>query len=133
MIYGNWDTAMQPLWELQRRAREMQQATIAGAGSVVDRVGATATLALSDAASDQAPYLTGSLSSAHRGEWEDDHGLVYVDPGVINPIMGGKPSIYGVEVHGRKPWLDWTIEQDAPEIMDRAMQDLMAGWDDIWT
>lgn len=61
------------------------------------------------------PYLTGTLSSSHRGELIEvtpEHvvGLIYIDPSVVNPVFGGFPAVYGIEVHQRKPWLDWTIE-----------------------
>jgi len=62
-----------------------------------------------------APFLTGTLRSAHRGELIDvqpEHvvGLVYIDPNVVNPVFGGFPAQYGIEVHQRKPWMDWTVQ-----------------------
>lgn len=38
----------------------------------------------------------GALRSAHRAEVSGLTGRVFVDPGAVNPLTRGKPSIYGL-------------------------------------
>lgn len=124
-----------PLWELRDRTLRMMEATAAD-GDTIERAGARAIIAIDEAASDRSPFLTGTLAAAHLVESElvEDDGrfTMYIDPNAVNPIFGGKPSEYGVEVHGRKPWLAETVEEDAPEIMDLFVLDVIHGWDEIW-
>ena len=69
------------------------------------------------------PFYTGTLSLSHRGTVEVEQpsdttevvtARVFIDPDVVNPILGGQPAVYGVEVNDRKPWWDdlWLFTLD---------------------
>ena len=122
----------QALWILRAKTMEMLRATAVD-GDVVTQAGTEAIIAISDAASDRAPWLTGSLATAHSAEWKGSEGNAFVDPDAVNPVFGGKPAEYGVEVHGRKPWLQDTVEEDAPKIIGDFIRSIMLRWDEIWT
>lgn len=78
-------------------------------------------LRLQSGAQTRSPYLTGTLAFAHTGEVYgiDDgaEGRIYIDPSIVNPVFGGRPADYGIEVHQRKPWFDDTMSQDGEAVM----------------
>jgi hypothetical protein len=62
-----------------------------------------------------APFQTGTLQMSHRSlttlQKLDAHvhqvtTSIFIDPDVVNPILGGRPEEYGIEVNQRKPWWD---------------------------
>lgn len=75
------------------------------------------------------PVLTGTLRSAHRSgielliEEEDylkAEGYLYIDPYVVNPVLGGRPAEYGLEVRERNDW----IANAMADIGDEVLEDL---------
>lgn len=94
-------------------------------------------------ASGVAPYYTGTLASSHRGDVETGPGTItgtiFLDPSVTNPVLGGKPAVYGPEVHVSRPWLlewtmDWLIHDLLPdtgdEILDAVLDYLVSTYGD---
>jgi translation elongation factor EF-Tu-like GTPase len=45
--------------------------------------------------------ITGSLRGSHRMEVSEERGIVYIDPGTVNPRTGAKPHEYGIVEHER--------------------------------
>lgn len=95
-------------------------------GRVVDEKLELITRDVRIAAQDRSPYLYGVLHGAHRDEFVGDigrwgnFGRVFIDPSITHPIMGGRPYEYGQRLHiGGRPWFLWTVEQDAPGIIER--------------
>jgi len=82
------------------------------------------------AAQVRSPYLYGVLRQAHfdtliqdASFWGGRAGLVAIDPAAEHHILGGRPNIYGAEIHAglrgpHRPWFAWTLEQDVPSILD---------------
>ena len=124
--------ALAALWELRETNLELLTA-FSNDGPATHRATAWVTLTLSDRLSANAPYLTGTLASAHRGTTEGNEGLLFVDDDVVNPVFDGKPVLYGEEVHLRKPWWAATFENDAESIMVEGLLMLDAEMDEIWT
>ncbi|MBE2223848.1 MAG: hypothetical protein IAF02_20075 [Anaerolineae bacterium] len=124
--------ALIALWELREDNRVML-AELANDGPAIHRTAAWITLALSDRLSANAPYLTGTLASAHRGTAKENEGLLFVDPDVINPVFNGKPALYGEEVHLEKPWWTSTIESDGDQILVEGLLLLETEMDELWT
>lgn len=121
------------LGELHQLNRQMLRDITAGAGGTIDKVLAQVTLDISDAAVRRSPYLTGTLASAHRGKMVGaGEGLVFIDPGVTNPVYGGRPAQYGPLVHERKAWFGDTVAQDAPRILVAAAETLINHLEDIY-
>lgn len=132
MISQNlWPGLVQPLNELRARTQLMLKATAVDTGPIRE-AGTEAVITLSDAAQDRSPLLTGTLAASHTAEWNETGGRVFIDPNTINPVFGGKPAEYGLEVHERKPWIEDTYEQDAPLIISDYMDNLMHRWNEIW-
>lgn len=88
-----------------------------------------------------APYYTGTLAASHRGEVETGPGtitgVIFLDPSITNPVLGGKPVEYGPEVHVSQPWLlewtmDWLIHDLLPEtgdeILDAVLEYLVSAY-----
>ena len=123
--------ALTALWELREANRQLLSA-LSNDGPAIHRTAAWVTLALSDRLSANAPYLTGTLASAHRGIAEGNEGLLFVDDDVVNPVFGGKPANYGEEVHSRKPWWVATFENDAEQILVEGLLLLDAEIDELW-
>jgi len=72
-----------------------------------------------------APYLTGTLRAAHRERMlEAALGEVFIDPTVINPILGGRPVEYGAMVHQvpGKDWMRRTADEDSRAIVNEATE-----------
>ncbi len=130
-LYFDYSGLVQPLVDLRLRTQEMAVAA-AYNSDVITEEGTETILLISDAASENAPRLTGTLAAAHHAKWESGRGDAFVDPTAVNPVFGGKPAEYGVLVHGRKPWLQETVDKDAPEIMDDFIHRLMSRWDEVW-
>ena len=92
---------------------------------------------LRKAAQPRSPYLYGVLRGAHfdtliedSSFWNDQAGLVAIDPSVWHPILGGQPNIYGAEIHAGlkgppRPWFAWTIEQEGASIIEESGGDLI--------
>ena len=82
------------------------------------------------AAQPRSPYLYGVLREAHfdtllkdASFWGGRAGLVAIDPSAEHHILGGRPNIYGAEIHAglrgeHRPWFVWTLEQDVPSILE---------------
>jgi hypothetical protein len=82
------------------------------------------------AAQPRSPYLYGVLREAHfeslihdASFWGGRASIVAIDPTVEHPILGGRPNIYGAEIHAglrgeHRPWFVWTLEQDVPSILE---------------
>lgn len=91
---------------------------------------------LRTAAQPRSPYLYGVLRGAHFDTllksptfWGGKAGLVAINPGTEHHILGGRPNIYGAEIHAglrgaHRPWFAQTIEQDAPSIMEEGADEL---------
>jgi hypothetical protein len=89
------------------------------------------------AAQPRSPYLYGVLRGAHFDTllknstfWGGMAGLVAINPGREHPILGGRPNIYGAEIHAglrgaHRPWFAQTVEQDAPSIMEEGGDELV--------
>ena len=78
-------------------------------GGILRQATAAGTLMLRDIVAYQfSPVLTGTLRAAHRGEvyvsGERAEGIIYIDPGIVNPVYGGHPAVYGMEVLERNNW-----------------------------
>ncbi len=124
--------SMAALWDLQQRNTQALKAITPGESGYDDLI-ADATLKLRDAAVQEAPRLTGSLKSAHRGILAAaGTGQVFVDPAVRNPIYGGQPSVYGQIVHQRKPWLARTLHLHGTRILSEVGVKLFRRLDDIY-
>ena len=84
------------------------------------------TLRASAESSRMAPYLTGTLSYAHRERMISNRvGEVYIDPAVRNIILGGMPAIYGPAVHRMGPprnWMERTVNEKGQKIVAQAAQ-----------
>jgi len=88
------------------------------------------------AAQPRSPYLYGVLRSAHFDTllrdstfWGGRAGLVAIDPQAEHHILGGRPNIYGAEIHAglrgaRRPWFADTIAQDVPSILEETGNEL---------
>lgn len=124
--------ALAALWELRSDNRNLLHG-IASEGELVHRTVAWITLTLSDRLSANAPYLTGTLASAHRGDAFANEGYLYIDDTVVNPVMGGFASVYGEEKHLEKPWWDTTFDTEADGILVEGMLMLESDLDDLWT
>jgi hypothetical protein len=124
--------ALAALWELREANRQLLTG-LANNGPAIHRTAAWVTLTLDELLSANAPYLTGTLASAHRGTAEENEGLLFVDDGVINPVFGGNPAVYGEDVHLRKPWWRNTIEGEADQVLAEGLLLLDAEIDDLWT
>lgn len=115
-----------------RAAEEAIKAMTPGAGSSLDAAVAQATHGLMIAAAGHSPVWYGVLQAAHRGEANGAEGRVFIQSGITHPL-GGHPDQYGVEVHQRKPWFTWTLEQDAPAILEHAVfvleAEIAAAWE----
>lgn len=96
-----------------------------GAGGALDVAVAEATHGILMAAAAKSPVWYGVLQAAHRGEAEGAKGRVFIASGITHPL-GGQPHKYGPEVHQRKPWFSWTLEQDAPAILESTVAELEA-------
>jgi hypothetical protein len=126
------DESMQRLWRLRELNERALRAITAGEGDAIDQELATGVLEISQVWSATSPYMTGTLSSAVRGEVQGGLGRVYIDPGVTNPISGGLPAEYGPEVHERKPWVANLVANDVPRIMTELAVRLYGRLDEIY-
>lgn len=68
---------------------------------------------------------TGSLRASHRMRLEAGglRGVIYIDPGSVNPRSGRKPSIYGVTEHergGSHAFYDRTVAEAGSQTMKQA-------------
>lgn len=107
--------------EALRRAHAAAVAQmVVGGGTAADRMVAFVTTELGAAWERGAPKLTGTLAAATREQVFDTEGKVFIDPGIVNPVFGGRPGEYGPIVHGRKPWVDQVFSNDAPNILATA-------------
>lgn len=98
--------------------RAVEQTITPGSGGELDATVQRAAFALMIAAAGHSPVWFGVLRAAHRAEADGAKGRVFIAKGITHPVLGGHPDQYGVEVHQRKPWFTWTIEQDAPAILE---------------
>lgn len=85
-----------------------------------------------DFARRESPFLTGTLSSAHRGEIEEVSGLLYrvlfdlfIDENVVNPVTGDKPVEYGPVVHRAFPWFLITLDWFEANLLDILEDELL--------
>jgi len=80
-------------------------------------------------ASEHAPWLTGTLSSAHRGiafaEGDKTVAEIFIDSTVQNPVFGGYPVDYGPDVHVNQPWFDWTQQFLVEEVFPGLESELL--------
>lgn len=124
--------SLRAIEELRRRNRQALEATTPGESGFDDLI-ADATLKLRDAAEREAPELTGTLKSAHRGMLADaGQAQVFIDPAVRNPVLGGYPAEYGLVVHKRNPWLGRVVQLDVPQVMSETGAALFARLDQIY-
>lgn len=113
--------SMDALWDLRRRHREAIRALAEDdSRSAVTRMVAFVTAELGEAWEKVAPRLTGTLASATREQYFAGKGQVFIDPTVVNPILGGRPAVYGPVVHDRRPWVTQVYTADAPRVLQRA-------------
>lgn len=92
---------------------------------------------LRKAAQTRSPYLYGVLREAHfdtlikdSSFWGGQAGLVAIDPQATHHILGGRPNIYGAEIHAgirgdHRPWFAWTLEQQGPSIIEKGGNELL--------
>lgn len=114
--------AMRQLFQLRNSNREALQEIFAAEGASIRGILAYATDEVSEVASQLAPWLTGTLSSAHRSKLQEHNsqlaGVVYISRHVQNPVFGGYPADYGVTVHQNQPWFEWTVLAVQEEVLD---------------
>lgn len=89
------------------------------------------------AAQPRSPYLYGVLKAAHfdtylrdSSFWGGGAGLVAIDPHAEHHVLGGRPNVYGAEIHAglrgeHRPWFAWTLEQQGPSIMEEGGNELL--------
>ena len=77
------------------------------------------------------PFLTGTLSSAHRGEVEEVAGTTYrmlfelfIASDVVNPVTRDKPVDYGPVVHEGFPWFLLTMDWFEDNMLDLLSDDM---------
>lgn len=68
---------------------------------------------------------TGSLKASHRMRLEAGglRGVIYIDPGAVNPRSGQKPAIYGLGEHARggsHAFYEVTVQTAGPLIENQA-------------
>lgn len=83
----------------------------------------------------EAPRLTGSLALSTRAKVNDGRGeaQVFIDPATTNPILGGKPSVYGAIVHEeRNPWVSRVFITETPKIMKQGADVIWDALDEIY-
>lgn len=124
--------ALAALWKLREDNLAVLTA-LSNDGPVIHRAAAWVTLALSEELGAAAPYLTGTLSSAHRGTAEENIGLLFIADDVTNPVFLGKPVQYGEEMNLKKPWWNSTFEGKGDQILAEGMLLIEADMDDLWT
>lgn len=107
------NAALAHLWRLRAANRQAMGEIFSSDGETIRGILADVTDQVSERASQLAPWLTGTLASAHRSRIESGAsqltGVVYIDPTVVNPVFGGYPAIYGGERHQYDPWFAWTV------------------------
>ena len=105
--------ALRQLWRFRQANRQALQDIFTAEGGTLRGLLAGVTDQVAEVASQLAPWLTGTLASAHRGRLEESQsqlaGVVYIDPAVVNPVFGGYAAVYGAEVHQEQPWFAWTV------------------------
>ena len=111
------------LWELRAKADYLQWSLLNAEGPTLLGIMTEQVLHLANYAASISPWLYGVLSSAHRSvavpvSSEEIVGTVYIDPSVVHPVLGGRPVVYGVEVHDRKPWMQQALEHKEQAIYD---------------
>lgn len=124
MFTLNVQADLDHLWDLQQRNETLQRHITAGEGLAIDRLVSRLALSLSRLTSLHSPRVTGTLSMAHRGEAREGEGRVYLERGLVNPVGGGDPAVYGPLVHQRKPWWEQVIMQSWPGLLHAEMQAL---------
>lgn len=71
----------------------------------------------------RSPYLYGILRGAHLMQMEkqggSERGIIGIHPATTHPILGGRPSVYGLRIHNEdgRPWFLWTIQDHAERIL----------------
>lgn len=94
------------------------------------------------------PYLYGVLISAHRGivefggslgytgragEVSISRGLIYIETGIVHPILGGSPDEYGYRIHEtRNPWMERAARLHGPRLMAEYGNGLLIEFDHIY-
>ena len=73
---------------------------------------------------------TGALRASHRMRMERRgmRGVVYIDPGSVNPRSSVRPYRYGVYEHDRggdHAFYERTVEEEGPRIADEAVRSLV--------
>lgn len=104
------DAALFEMWELRAKLDFVQYEIMQAEGPTMLGLMTRAAAATAGFATEISPYLYGVLASAHRSLAEpisenEVLGLVYISKHVVHPVLGGRPYIYGREVHERKPWM----------------------------
>lgn len=128
---ANEQELMARLWELRLKNQRVLKGISRG-GDIISSVVATAVFEFSQEWQHAAPYLTHTLQSATRGEVDGGEGSIHIDPGVTNPVFGGKPSIYGPIVHNRQPWVSTLVASHSQRIMTNAGRELFARLDEVY-
>lgn len=77
------------------------------------------------------PYLYGVLQGAHRGtvtpEPDGATGRLFIDPSVVHPVLGGRPVVYGTEIHNEdRPWMQTAFAQLEDSIAQGIIDDTTA-------
>lgn len=121
------------LWELRRKLAAAAREVVTSGDTAVTRFTAFVTTELGDRWEATAPRLTGTLASATRERIEGGEGKVFIDPSVVNPVFGGYPAVYGVEVHDRKPWVEILYTQGAQSVLVEGGQKFFGEFDRIFT
>lgn len=121
---------------ISKRNQEMRallQALAADNDSgILAQATAAGTLKLRDVMAYQfSPYLTGTLRAAHRGEVftspQRAEGVIYIDPGVVNPVYGGYPAIYGMDLLDRVNWPEQAVQAAGQMVLDIMEQNVIGG------
>lgn len=140
-LTGEFTEVMAALWKLRRDNHRMLFA-LSQDGPIVNRTVAWIVKELLLELVANAPYLTGTLASAHRGVAEGHEGLLFIDPEVQNPVFGGFPAVYGEEVHeigafgglGQpKPWWENTLAERGEDILSEGLLALTTDIEELWT
>ena len=131
VVIGN--ESIEQLQDLRRRHQAAIKALETTGDTPTVRMLAFISSRIGDVWENTAPILTGTLRSATREEVEGGQARVFINPSVVNPILGGKPSVYGPKVHAdRNPWVERLYHGAAPRIVQQGIEKFTSEFDDIY-
>lgn len=127
-------SAMFALWDLRNRLMQANRELQTTGPTAVVRMLAFIAGEYGEAWEEEAPFLTGSLASSTREQVIFDTGRVFIDPATVNPILGGRPSVYGPVVHDtRKPWVEQVFYSETARIVKEGQDMIWEAMDEVFT